>query len=117
EPLQFQTQSTDRFADLAAWMPGHLHQDLSVETLAERVCLCPRQFNRKFKKIFGVTPAVFVEKLRLDEARRRLAMPTQTIESVAASVGFNSTDVFRRAFERRFGVKPGSYRSHFTTPS
>src|SRR5215468_10245717 len=83
EPLKFQTQASDRFRDLAAWMPGHLHQDLSVETLAERVCLCPRQFNRKFKKIFGVTPAVFVEKLRLDEARRRLAMPNQTIESVA----------------------------------
>src|SRR5438874_7909960 len=72
EPLQFQTQSTDRFADLAAWMVGHLHQDLSVEALAERACLCPRHFSRRFKDTFGTTPAAFVEDLRLGAARQRL---------------------------------------------
>jgi transcriptional regulator GlxA family with amidase domain len=113
EPLQFQTESTDRFGDLAAWMQGHLHQDLSVETLADKACLCSRQFSRRFKKAFGSTPAAFVEELRLGEARQRLGAPNNTIETVAASVGFKSADAFRRAFERRFGVKPSSYRKHF----
>jgi transcriptional regulator GlxA family with amidase domain len=113
EPLQFQTQSTDRFDDLAAWMLGHLHQDLSVEVLADKACLCPRHFSRRFKEVFGTTPAAFVEGLRLNEARRRLALPNQTIESIAASVGFKSADVFRRAFERRFGVTPSGYRNRF----
>jgi transcriptional regulator GlxA family with amidase domain len=113
EPLQFQIQSTDRFADLAAWMLGHLHQDLSVEVLADKACLCPRHFSRRFKEVFGTTPALFVEDLRLSEARRRLTLPNQTIESIAASVGFKSADVFRRAFERRFGVTPSGYRIRF----
>ena len=113
EPLQFQTESTDQFADLAVWIQGHLRQDLSVETLAERACLSPRHFSRRFKDVFGTTPATFVEDLRLGQARERLTAPAQSIESVASSVGFASADAFRRAFERRFGIKPSTYRRHF----
>jgi transcriptional regulator GlxA family with amidase domain len=113
EPLEFQINSTDRFADLASWMVEHMRGDLSLAALAKRVCLSPRHFVRRFKQAFGGTPAAFVENLRLDEARRRLSERTQTIENVASSVGFQSDDVFRRAFQRRFGVKPSSYRSRF----
>jgi len=113
EPLEFQINSTDRFADLASWMVEHMRGDLSLDALAKRVCLSPRHFVRRFKQAFGGTPAAFVENLRLDEARRRLSERTQTIENVASSVGFQSDDVFRRAFQRRFGVKPSSYRSRF----
>ena len=113
EPLQFQCNATDHFADLASWMPGHLRADLSLEALAKRACLSPRHFVRRFKEVFGGTPAAFVENLRLDDARRRLTERRQTIESVAAAVGFQSDDVFRRAFQRRFGVKPTSYRQRF----
>jgi transcriptional regulator GlxA family with amidase domain len=117
EPLQFQVQSTDRFADLAAWIIGHLAQDLSVEALAGRTLLCPRHFSRRFKHAFGSTPAAFIENLRLDHARRRLTISDINIESVASSVGFHSADAFRRAFERRFDVTPSSYRSRFAAHS
>lgn len=113
EPLKFQTLSTDPLADLVAWMSGHLHDDLSVEALASKACLCARHFSRRFKDAFGTTPAVFVEELRLGEARERLTKPNQNIESVAASVGFKSADAFRRAFERRYGITPSSYRRRF----
>jgi transcriptional regulator GlxA family with amidase domain len=113
EPLKFQTRSKDRFGDLAAWMHGHLDQDLSVETLAQRARLCPRHFCRRFKDVFGAPPARFVEDLRLGEARERLCLADQSIESVARSVGFASSDAFRRAFERRFGINPSSFRNRF----
>ncbi|HEV8066385.1 MAG TPA: GlxA family transcriptional regulator [Planctomycetaceae bacterium] len=113
EPLKFQTQSKDRFGDLAAWMQGHLEGDLSVETLARRARLCPRHFSRRFKDAFGASPARFVEDLRLGEARERLCLPDQTVELVARSVGFNGPDAFRRAFERRFGINPTTYRQRF----
>jgi transcriptional regulator GlxA family with amidase domain len=115
EPLEFQFNASDRFADLATWMVGHLRSDLSLEALARRVCLSPRHFARRFKEVFGGTPADFVENLRLDEARRRLTEKTQTIESVATSVGFHSDDAFRRVFQKRFGVKPSSYREVFNS--
>jgi transcriptional regulator GlxA family with amidase domain len=114
EPLQFQTRSSDRFSELAPWITAHLGRDLSVEALAEKACLSPRHFTRRFKSAFGVTPGDFVENLRLDEARRRLGAPGVTIESVADSVGFASADSFRRAFERRFGIAPSLYRGRFS---
>jgi transcriptional regulator GlxA family with amidase domain len=113
EPLKFQVASTSRFADLAAWMMAHLDRDLSVEALARRVNLCPRQFNRRFKDEFRSTPAAFVLRLRLEEARSRLTNPGSSVESIADSVGFHDPDSFRRAFVQRFGVAPGQYRSRF----
>ena len=117
EPLRFQVQSADRFAELVAWMSGHLEQDLSVDVLAERTHLCARHFSRRFKQSFGTSPATFVEELRLGEARRRLVTHRKTIEELAGSVGFRSADAFRRAFERRFGVSPGRYRRTFEARS
>jgi len=113
EPLRFQTQSSDRFSELAAWMAGHLHQDLSVEALAGRACVCSRHFSRRFKDAFGSTPAAFVADLRLNEARRLLSSGTSPVEAIAASVGFGGADSFRRAFERRFGITPTGYRGRF----
>ena len=115
EPLQVQARCSDRLSELAPWISGHLGQSLSVEALAERVCLSPRHFTRRFRQAFGVNPGEFVEKLRLDEARHRLTNSLSTIEGVADSVGFGSADSFRRAFERRFGVAPSVYRGRFTT--
>jgi transcriptional regulator GlxA family with amidase domain len=110
EPLRYQAEHGDRLGELASWLTSNLTSDLSVETLARRACLSPRHFSRRFKDEFLTTPADFVEKVRLDEARRRLAAPSPSLSQVAGSVGFESTDAFRRAFTRRFGVTPGAYR-------
>jgi transcriptional regulator GlxA family with amidase domain len=115
EPLQFQTQSVSRLSDLSTWIIGHLSGDLSVEVLATKACLCPRHFSRRFRAEFGYTPADFVERLRLDEARRRLSTGDNSIENVGLSVGFKSADAFRRAFERRLEINPSDYRRRFST--
>ncbi len=114
EPLQFQSRATTGFSEIVAWMVDHLAADLSVETLAERMHLSPRHFNRRFRATFGATPAHFVEGLRLDAARWRLSEGETLIGDLAASVGYHSDDAFRRAFERRFGVVPTEYRSRFS---
>jgi transcriptional regulator GlxA family with amidase domain len=117
EPLQFQTNANDRFAELVAWMTNNPTKQMSVESLARRAALSPRQFFRRFKEHFASSPAMFVETLRLNEARRRLSAGETSIEGVAESVGFNGADSFRRAFERRFRVKPSKYRRSFGLPS
>lgn len=113
EPLRKQTSAHSDFSEIVAWMLDNLSSDLSVETLAERMSLSTRHFNRKFKSVFGATPADFVETLRLDEARWLLANNDVAIEHLATSVGYSGGDVFRRAFERRFGVVPSEYRARF----
>jgi transcriptional regulator GlxA family with amidase domain len=108
KPAVFDSQPTDRFAELAAWIMRNLHEDLSVNTLARKACMSPSHFTRALKSVFGSTAAEFVENLRLNEAKRRL-IPKRTLDTIAASVGFWDTASFRRAFERRFGAKPRSY--------
>lgn len=117
EPLQFQSSAVNRFSELAAWLPDHLQDDLSVEALARRVNMGARHFSRTFAETFATTPGRYVEAIRLDAARERLTSSSRTIDAVASSVGFASPDVFRRAFERRFGVTPTAYRRHFALHS
>lgn len=107
EPAQFDSYRTDRFADLVAWIVRNLQGDLSVEILARRACMSHDHFSKAFKSFFGAPPTDFVENLRLNEARRRLSKRQKTLQSVAASVGFRNSGAFQRAFERKFGARPG----------
>jgi len=116
-PLVFDSQPADRFAELIPWIMRNLHEDLSVNTLARKACMSPSHFNRAFKSVFGSAPAEFVENLRINEAKRRLAVPKRTLEIIAASVGFSDAQTFRRAFERRLGSKPRSYLKNFNASS
>jgi transcriptional regulator GlxA family with amidase domain len=111
EALKFQIQSSDRFADLPAWIFSHLSDDLSIDVLAQRAAMSRRNFTRLFQEAFGKTPAQFVAEARIAEAQQRLLVPRNSIESIASSLGFRSADVFSVAFERYTGIRPRIYRA------
>lgn len=110
-PLRIQYQAADQFGHLLSWILANLAADLSVGVLARKVDMSRRQFSRVFTERFGEPPARLVQVLRLDEARQLLAESEGTIRHVAAAVGFQSVDVFRRAFEKRFQLSPKAYRA------
>ncbi|HEY7976881.1 MAG TPA: GlxA family transcriptional regulator [Rhizomicrobium sp.] len=116
EPLRFQTRAGDRFATLVAAITADLGKDWTVEDMAAKAGLSSRQFARRFKALFAQTPAAYLETLRLDDARLRMASGEKGLARIAHASGFHSDDVFRRAFERRFGVTPSAYRSRFIPP-
>ena len=113
EPLRFQIAATDKTADLAAWIESNLEKDLSVRVLAENACLSERQFARHFKDVFHMTPAAYVERARLERARRHLSETNQNVDNIARTVGFSSDDAFRRSFHKHFRVSPKAYRNTF----
>lgn len=117
ERLSFQAGTAGRLAELGTWMLEHLAHDLSVERLAERCQISPRQLSRRFQLALGMSPAAYVERLRTEEASHRLVADNTPIEQIAEAVGFRSADVFRRAFERRFGVAPAQFRARFSAYS
>jgi transcriptional regulator GlxA family with amidase domain len=106
----YQSSPSDKIAELPAWIVAHLDDDLSVQVLAQRACVCPRHLRRLFRLAFKKSPAEFVEQVRLREAGRRLQTSRHSIDSIASAVGYASADVFRRAFERRLGLTPREYR-------
>ncbi|MGR8998615.1 MAG: GlxA family transcriptional regulator [Gammaproteobacteria bacterium] len=99
--------------DLQAWIMLHLTEDLRVETLAQRMCMSPRNFARFFLAETGMTPAKFVEMARIDAARHYLGSTQQPIEAVAEKSGFGDPERMRRAFIRQLGVNPQNYRERF----
>jgi len=113
ERLSFQAATGGRLAELCAWMIEHLADDLTIERLAERIGISARQLGRRFKLTLGMPPAAYVERLRTEEAAQRLLAGEASIEQIAEAVGFRSADVFRRAFERRFGIAPAQFRARF----
>jgi transcriptional regulator GlxA family with amidase domain len=116
---QFSTQLAAQIAEreplreLQTWMPDHLAEDLSVPALAERAFMSPRNFARAFSREVGMTPAAYVEALRVERARLALEDAGTALESVAQACGFGTVETMRRAFHRRVGVGPAAYRSRF----
>jgi transcriptional regulator GlxA family with amidase domain len=99
--------------ELQAWIADNLDQDLRVETLAARVAMSPRNFARAFRLEVGLTPAVYVEALRVEAARQRLEQGIEPVELIASRSGFGTPETLRRAFARRVGVAPTEYRARF----
>lgn len=114
--LSGQAAETQGLRELQAWIADHLHEDLSVPALAERVFMSPRNFARVFASETGQTPGRYVESLRLERARTLLQSGQRSIEGVAQTCGFGTVETLRRSFSRRLGVSPGQYREHFMEP-
>ncbi|MEO1369597.1 MAG: helix-turn-helix domain-containing protein, partial [Acidobacteriota bacterium] len=100
--------------ELIAWAADHPSSDLSVEAMAERVHMSVRNFSRVFRSEVGETPAAYVEKVRVEAARRRLEETDEPLGAVATRCGFGSADSMRRSFRRVVKVAPGDYRRRFS---
>ncbi len=99
--------------DVQAWAVEHLTDDLSVEKLADRAAMSPRNFARVFSHQAGTTPAKFVEQIRVEAARLLLETSRDTLDGIASLCGLGSALTLRRAFERHLGVNPSEYRDRF----
>jgi transcriptional regulator GlxA family with amidase domain len=99
--------------DLQDWIIDNLVEDLRVEALAERATMSPRHFARAFRQEVGVTPAAYVERLRIDRAKRLLETGAQSIDEVAHACGFGTPETMRRSFARHVGASPSAYRARF----
>jgi len=114
ELLRAQADDTATFDELNLWITRHLKRtDLTVEFLAERASMSPRNFARVYKEKTGRTPAKAVEVFRLEAARRLLEDSTRNIDQIAALCGFGDEEHMRVTFQRNLGVAPRDYRKRF----
>lgn len=111
--LAHQASEEGPIRDVQAWALENLDSDLAVERLADRAAMSPRNFARVFVQQTGITPAKFVELIRLEAARVRIEQGREGLETVASVCGFGSALNLRRTFERHLGVSPTVYRERF----
>jgi transcriptional regulator GlxA family with amidase domain len=107
--LKAQSDAVAPFADLIDWIRDNLAKPLEVPKLAARVSMSERTFQRNFTRSVGMTPARFVETLRLDQTRVYLAAGL-SLKEIAAKVGYRTSAQLSKAFDRRFGVTPLLFR-------
>jgi transcriptional regulator GlxA family with amidase domain len=81
--------------------------------MAERAHMSPRHFARAFRAEAGLTPARYVERVRIEAARRQLEESAEPVGSIAAACGFGTAETMRRTFLRALGVGPAEYRRRF----
>ncbi len=111
--LSSQLALREPLRELQTWIVEHPGADLSVDALSRRVGMSPRNFARVFARELRTTPARFVERARVDAARRRLEETANGVETVANECGFGSAETMRRAFIRSVRVSPADYRNRF----
>jgi AraC family transcriptional regulator len=100
---------------LLVHIQAHLDEDLSLDMLSAKASLSPAHLQRTFRALVGETPRGYVERLRLERAAFRLLIHNETLLDIALDCGFQSHETFTRAFQRRFGMPPSSYRTWVRT--
>jgi transcriptional regulator GlxA family with amidase domain len=99
--------------DVQQWIAEHPADDLAVEALARRASLSPRHFARAFTAEVGLTPGRYVDRVRLEAARRQLEDTSAGVEQTARACGYGTAEAMRRAFIEALGVSPAEYRRRF----
>ena len=104
--MQDTERASGRFDSLIDWIRTHLATDLSVDVLAEKVGMSPRNFARVFRSETGTTPARFVGKLRLESARHLVETTSRPLLQISQDTGFGDTERMRTSFIRAYGQPP-----------
>lgn len=99
--------------EVQRWVAANPATDHGVASLAARMGLSERHFARLFRQEVGVTPAAWVEDIRVAAARRLLEAGDAAPKQVASLCGFADADTLRRAFQRQVGITPAEYRKRF----
>lgn len=99
------------------WLEGHLAAPNPVEEAMRRTGLPMRTFNRRFLKATGTTAIKYVQRWRVEAAKRRLEADAHPIDEIARCVGYEDPAFFRRLFKRTTGITPGAYRRKLQLPA
>jgi transcriptional regulator GlxA family with amidase domain len=111
--LSAQEPEREPLREVQRYVVENVSENLTIEALAERVHMSSRNFARAFAAETGITPGRYVERVRLEAARRELEDTSQPIATVAAACGFGTPETMRRAFLRALDVAPAEYRRRY----
>lgn len=98
------------------WLAAHFSVASPVDEMIRQSGLPERTFKRRFTNATGYTPIDYIQRLRIEDAKRRLERTDASVEDIGWKVGYEDSAFFRRLFKRTTGLAPGAYRRKFQIP-
>lgn len=98
------------------WLASHFSVANPIEQAARISAIPERSFKRRFKSATGHAPIDYVQRLRVEDAKRRLERTRAPVDEISWKVGYEDPAFFRRLFKRITGVTAGAYRRKFHIP-
>lgn len=117
--ITFKGKSDHGDAEIEAaqrWLGTHFSVANPVEEMIKRSKLAERTFKRRFTAATGIAPIAYVQRLRIEDAKRRLERTDEPVDDISWRVGYEDPAFFRRLFKRTTGLAPGAYRKRFRIP-
>jgi transcriptional regulator GlxA family with amidase domain len=105
--------SDDRIRQTEEYLQRHYDRDISIDDLAARAGMGPRNFIRRFKAATGRVPGAYIQMLRVAAAKELLEHGAASIQAVASKIGYDDVAFFRSLFKRHTGMTPAEYRHRF----
>jgi transcriptional regulator GlxA family with amidase domain len=102
--------------ELQRWLEDNYSVAGAVEALVKRSGLAERTLKRRFTKATGLAPLAYIQRLRIEEAKRRLERTDLPIDEISWAVGYEEPAFFRRLFKRITNITPGEYRRKLRVP-
>lgn len=99
-----------------AWLSTNFSVANAVDEMIKQSRLAERTFKRRFATATGIKPIAYVQRLRIEDAKRRLERTTTSIDEISWRVGYEDAAFFRRLFKRTTGMAPSAYRKRFCIP-
>lgn len=112
-PLAAQMAERDGLREAQRYVVEHPDRVCTIAALSDVAVMSERNFARCFTAQVGVTPARYVERVRVETARRLLEDTEHGVDAVAAAAGFGTSETMRRTFLRLLRTSPSEYRRRF----
>lgn len=95
------------------YIENHYNQKLNIDDLASRFAISSRSFLRRFKKATANTPLEYIQRVKIEAAKKRLESSTDTITQVMFDMGYIDSKAFRNMFKKYTGLSPVEYRNKY----
>jgi transcriptional regulator GlxA family with amidase domain len=117
--IVFEGKSDHGDADILSaqqWLSTNFSVGNPVEEMVKRSHLAERTFKRRFVAATGLAPIAYIQRLRIEDAKRRLERTNDPVDDISWRVGYEDPAFFRRLFKRVTDMAPGAYRKRFRMP-
>lgn len=95
------------------FIESNVYEKISVEELAKRFAIGKRHFERRFKDATNNTPSGYIQRVKVEAAKKLLETSDQNVSQVMYEVGYNDNKAFRNAFKKITGLSPAQYRNKY----